>query len=153
MVDTKRELRDSIIKMHNDVLSNLSEDFTDYDIYHYTSPEGLQGIIESNKLRFTNRIYLNDKMEGKHALDLLVQAYDEIIEDMHPDKEEAIKQIKDYKENKIEKHGFKIFQCSFSCDKDNLSLWNYYTKDRSIKGYNINFSSKELCKKNGRNNS
>ena len=133
-------------EMHNDVLKDLFKNDTDYSIYHYTSPEGLQGIIESNKLRFTNRIYLNDKMEGKYSLDLLMNNYDSIINDEDLNKEQVIKKIKEYKESKIENYGFKIFQCSFSCDEDNLSLWNYYTKDRTIKGYNMKFSSQDLYK-------
>ena len=37
-----------------------------------------------------------------------------------------------------------VYQCSFSMEKDNLALWNYYTKSSGIKGYNICFSASEL---------
>ena len=38
-----------------------------------------------------------------------------------------------------------IYQCSFSTQNDNLSLWNYYTKSDGIKGYNLGFNSVELA--------
>ena len=40
-----------------------------------------------------------------------------------------------------------IYQCSFSIEPDNLSLWNYYKKNDGIKGYNLGFKSIELSNK------
>ena len=34
-------------------------------IYHYTSPEGLRGIIDSGELWLTNTAFVNDTTEGK----------------------------------------------------------------------------------------
>ena len=40
------------------------------DIYHYTSPDGLMGILKPNHLtfRFTNANYLNDTSEGEDVV-------------------------------------------------------------------------------------
>ena len=40
-------------------------------LYHYTSQEGLLGILQTNKLWMTNILYLNDSSEFTHTLDLV----------------------------------------------------------------------------------
>lgn len=39
---------------------------------------------------------------------------------------------------------FYIYQCSFSINKASLCLWNYYTKNNGIKGYNLKFNREKV---------
>ena len=112
-------------------------------IYHYTSATAMKSILESNTLRFTDRNYLNDFSEGKYVLKLCFDNINDLLENG---------EFKEYVKAGIEKRmrqpesreGFHIYQCSFSINKDNLSLWNYYTKSDSIKGYNIKLETDKL---------
>ena len=139
----------NFVSMYNSI------ELTDYvsersmDIYHYTSPGGLSSIIGKGKLRFTDRLFLNDKSEGTYVL----QLYRKVLNDLHLDLEEQFyvsaeksleKTLNEFDSYCMKKKLF-IYQCSFSCDQDSLCLWNYYTKGDSIKGYNIHFKSKALC--------
>ena len=102
-------------------------------VYHYTSLEGLKGIVENCKIRFSNIAYLNDKEE----LITGIKSYEKVI---------------GYKGNinellrAIEEMSRQIYVCSFSVEKDDLNLWNYYTKSNNSQGYNIKFNYKELVK-------
>ena len=111
-------------------------------IYHYTSPMGLNGILANHTLRFTDRNYLNDYSEGRYVLELCLKSRFEIVLPI-----EYRRYFKDYCRelwnNPTKKQRY-VYQCSFSIDSDNLSLWNYYTKSDGIKGYNIGFYSKDL---------
>ncbi len=113
-------------------------------IYHYTSPQGLNGILSNHTLRFTDRNFLNDYSEGRNVMQLCLKSRFEL----HLPKEYR----KYFKEccqllfdnpSKKKRH---IYQCSFSTQEDNLSLWNYYTKSDGIKGYNVGFNSFDLSK-------
>lgn len=111
-------------------------------IYHYTSPLGLNGILSNNTLRFTDRNYLNDYSEGRYVLELCLKSRFEL---MLP--KEHRKYFKEYCQKLFDNPSKKkryIYQCSFSIQDDNLSLWNYYTKSDGIKGYNIGFNSQVL---------
>ena len=44
------------------------------EIYHYTSPLGLNGIMSNNTLRFTDRNYLNDYSEGRYVIGLCLDS-------------------------------------------------------------------------------
>lgn len=35
---------------------------------------------------------------------------------------------------------FFVYQCSLTVDKDSLCMWNYYTNQDSIQGYNLIYS-------------
>ncbi|MCM1330262.1 MAG: DUF2971 domain-containing protein [Ruminococcus sp.] len=138
---------DNYLAVSNGILKSLSDD-DDCPIYHYTSVDGLKGIVENETLRFTNRFYLNDYTEGIYTFDLLISEFDNIFSDLAlllEKKDKIIKECQEYR-NKLDLRSFKTFQASFSLDSDSLCLWNYYTKgNNSIRGYNINFNSKELC--------
>lgn len=117
------------------------------DIYHYTSPEVMKIIADKGTLRFSDRFYLNDKSEGYYILDLVNDNIADVIDDNSPlyGKRDLIaKKCMEYKEE-FEQKDFKIYQVSFSLDKDSLCMWNYYTKGETIDGYNIHFYSDDLC--------
>lgn len=136
---------DNFLKATNNVLKELSTCEAKENIYHYTGIEGFKSIIENSSLRFTDRSYLNDKLEGVYVLDLFIDNYDYVVSEtpLGKAKEEMISAINDYKEH-IQEKIFKIFQASFSLDCDSLCMWNYYTKGNGIKGFNIGFDSSVL---------
>ena len=120
----------------------LQYDKSPSHIYHYTSPVGAMGIIQNNTLRFTDRNYLNDYSEGMYTLDLCLENLNDLTGEG---------KFRDYirrslEERKKNPNGdeFYIYQCSFSIDKDSLCLWNYYTKNNGIKGYNLKFNREKV---------
>ena len=130
-----------IVDIHNQSIAEHI-DTADYQIFHYTSPMGLNGIISNHSIRFTDRNYLNDYTEGRYVMRLclhsrcasrLPKEYRKFFRD---------KCEKVYNNPNIRK--CLVYQCSFSLSGDNLALWNYYTKGEGIKGYNLCFSAQEL---------
>lgn len=101
-------------------------------IYHYTSISGLQGILQSKTLRFTNIKYMNDKDEITAGLESVAQAC-KVSEE---DREKLL--------SAFTSHGTQTFVCCFSLDEDSLPMWNYYTKEINNQGYNIEFDDKKL---------
>lgn len=106
-------------------------------IYHYTSINGIKEILRSKKLWFTHIDYMNDRDEviagaeqlRKVGLENYAGQYSEIL------KSEA---------EQISKQDHKAFVCCFSQKRDELSMWNYYTKDINNQGYNLGFDYKKL---------
>ena len=58
-----------LLKINNTELSNYLS-VENRNIYHYTSPTGLNGIVSYHTLRFTDRNFLNDYSEGRYVIDL-----------------------------------------------------------------------------------
>lgn len=110
---------------------SYEENFEDKTIFHYTSVNGLEGILSKNELYFTNIRYMNDKDEISVGLHSVAKACGANQED-----EERLKKLIGIDEQ--------IFICCFSLDGDSLPMWNYYTKDSTNKGYNIEFEAKSL---------
>lgn len=111
------------------------------EIFHYTTADTLTKIIEQKKLRFSNRLYMNDSSEGQYVLDLCIRRIDDIwITNCKYDKCKFIKSIEELKK-RLNLQYFQFYQISFSLDKDNLTMWNYYSKGNGI---NIKFLKKSL---------
>lgn len=101
-------------------------------IFHYTSIGGLQGILSSKTLRFTNIKYMNDKDEIVAGLDSMAKACN------------ASEEERDNLRSAFISHGTQTFVCCFSLEDDSLPMWNYYTKEINNQGYNIEFDDKKL---------
>lgn len=114
-------------------------------ISHYTSPQGLKGIIENSSLHFTDRNFLNDSSEGIYVLDLISDNLEYICDDISFIKPFIKEKCNEYKEKAV-RNKFHTYQCSFSKNKDSLCMWNYYTKGDTIKGYSVNFNRELLIK-------
>ena len=106
-------------------------------IYHYTSPKGLEGILSSQSLWFTDFSVLNDESEGQYIYNLV----DDVLSSNKYIKE-YVDLVKDEISNFNSK--YKYFICSFSHNGDSLPMWNYYTKSASKLGYNVQFNSDDL---------
>lgn len=130
--------------------SKLHKKCLDY-IYHYTSPEGLEGIIKTNSLHFTNIHFLNDKTETIYTYEIIKKVLqnlkNKINEKLYIDIEKRTNRIisPNYLKNKTTIIGDNDFYiASFSTKKDDLALWNNYTKTSSKVGYNIKFNLEKL---------
>jgi hypothetical protein len=58
-------------------------------LYHYTSLQSAENIIQKNKLRFTNVLYLNDPNEAKLGLDICEEVIIPLIKEYASHKEQA----------------------------------------------------------------
>lgn len=101
-------------------------------IFHYTSIDGLEGILRNQKLRFTNIKYMNDKDEIIAGLDSMAKACD------------ASDEVRERLRSAFISLSIQTFVCCFSLEEDSLPMWNYYTKEINGQGYNIEFDDKKL---------
>lgn len=119
-------------------------------IYHYTSPEGLYGIIENSSLRFSDIQFLNDKSEYNHISKPLKIAFNELKESIPFDYDEILYYIDKQYETTVykilsgsgwnTKFGFTDMKHYVFCAskvEDSLGMWNYYVKNGKYQGYNI----------------
>lgn len=113
-------------------------------LYHYTSPEGLRGILENKTLHFTDAQFLNDVQECKDIFKHLKTLVDTGFEC----KQELLKKISEFAlialtdteyfgADPQDENTFRFFVFCASTDPDNLSMWNYYTKSPSSLGFSI----------------
>ena len=71
------EDKDALITQYEIFQGQVSEKYIDYNfqhknsIYHYTSAEGLMGIVASGTIRFTEYSSLNDATEGDYIFFVL----------------------------------------------------------------------------------
>lgn len=115
-------------------------------VFHYASIDTLLKILEKKKLRFSNRLYLNDYSEGRYVLDLCTKEIGAIWPNGSKyDKGEFLDEISILSEHLNNKQ-FHIYQASFSLNNDSLTMWNYYAREN---GANIKFSLQELVKSFG----
>lgn len=130
------------------------EEFSKFEtIYHYTSPSSLLEILKTGKLWFSDINYVNDESEINYTYTMMEEILS--INEKNID-QEFYKAIFTEVENRLtdkepetlweytHKKGF--FVASFSNDRDNLSLWNYYTKNQNMAGYNIGFNKNIIHK-------
>lgn len=155
MAKTKKEPIDEIIKVRRKLQSKFANDKTTINssiIYHYTSPEGILGILTNHTLWLSEITYMNDESEITYTFDLLTDI-------LAQNNNEICQTFKDSLKTNIEKrtqlpsnlfdyvNRDSIFVACFSTKNDELSLWNYYTKTGSMAGYNIGFKVDKLVEK------
>ena len=120
-------------------------DLTTADSFHYTSPEGLKGILETRTFHFTDSQFLNDYHEKLNINDELETfwknnraKYDKNFASL----------LKDIRVEKYEDTGFsfldtgkmntcRYFVFSMSEKSDSLTMWKYYAKRKDYEGYCI----------------
>jgi hypothetical protein len=109
-------------------------------LYHYTSGQGLFGIISSGELHCSNINFLNDPSEKSYFQDLLTSVFNESTES-----KEIYKALySDSFQRSVLTPG-ETFIASFSKNDDSLSMWNYYAKGN---GYNIGLDIDSVIKEN-----
>lgn len=118
-------------------------------VYHYTSPDGILGILKGRTLQFTDCQYLNDIGEMVYMKEPFDKAYKRIIKErgeLDPNTRDLIYSVFASPYEKIDiKHSNKeitftnnryyVLCTSLNCDTANM--WNYYVKNSVYKGYNL----------------
>ncbi len=122
--------------------------------YHYTSAEGLQGILKTRTLHFTDCQYLNDYQERVNINNDLSTFWYRHKQEYE---KEFYKLLMDYRLEQYEDNQFsymesdmisdwidepaKYFVLSASSNSDSLSLWKYYSKSGKYDGYCIGLNT------------
>lgn len=109
-----------------------------FKLYHYTTYEGLKGILESKKLWLTDYRYLNDPTEILYGRDIIIKAiksYNSTIplSSSHQFYEKIIEFYPDF----VKKNEIYIF--SFCEEKDYYPAWRFYGEEGN--GFSIKFNS------------
>ena len=92
-------------------------------IYHYTSLDGLVGIVESQSLWLSDYSYLNDTRELTHGLDIVRGVIDDIAKNESNDN--VLNLLQSWLQG-IEKSENRVCVASLSADGDSLSQWRAY---------------------------
>lgn len=125
------------------IIKSITNNLPQY-IYHYTSPIGLMGILQSKKLWCTRSDYLNDRTELLYAYEVVSEVIEENIFSLDFKLFFKERFLGGFEEDQADKRRKSHYICSFSSAKDELGLWNYYTKSIDHAGYNIGFVSSDL---------
>ena len=124
-------------------------------VYHYTSPDGILGILKNKTLRFTDCQYLNDKGEFVYIRVPFEKAYKKIIQERGESDENLDGFIDEFfispyvylsfKNNVNKNSSSKKFSIGYnryyvlctSINPDTANMWNYYVKNGIYQGYNL----------------
>ena len=125
------------------------------DLFHYTSPVGLNSILfgDSSKVTMWASRYdcLNDFSEGGVVGPVFQEACMELKETGEIDEylynlfskvapaRTILLHYFDGKKIRITRPECDRYICSFSKNKDSLAMWNYYSKGSKYEGFNIGF--------------
>jgi len=138
--------------LYNACTQNLIEKILIDDIiYHYTSPVGLEKILNSNTIRFSDSAFVNDSSETRYIYEVILDVLGNhnFTAKLEDDVQEFLQFLSrsvlmdEQSENKSEPNSLR-YLCCFSMNPDSLSLWNYYTKTPTGAGFNVGFSFKEF---------
>ena len=116
------------------LVASFADSFDDL-IYHYTSPAGLRGIIDSGELWLTNTAFVNDTTEG---IALKKKTYLFKKGDL---KNEFLQEAWDSFINKDSIEDNVYYMISFSEKRNSLDQWRAYGS------YCISFEAKELARR------
>jgi len=113
-------------------------------IYHYTTVEGVKGIIESDALQASSVFFMNDSTEVRHSLEIIMDRLDELLP---IDKSRTVAQhilASAFTKFVADADTFADAYVSCFCRKDDLlSQWRAYGKEETC--YSIKFSVKVLA--------
>ncbi|MGD9971333.1 MAG: DUF2971 domain-containing protein [Sulfuricurvum sp.] len=141
---------DKILREEN-LRTGLEEtDYSNYQVYHYTNIQGLQGIIDSEALWMTDFQYMNDSQEINHGIQLAESILRELkSSERYIGKEDYLKIWEKFVETGVDR---RICISCFSLDNgDSLSQWRGYAdKGAGISiGFNVSewkFWNKDLTR-------
>ncbi|MCX5643270.1 MAG: DUF2971 domain-containing protein [Phycisphaerae bacterium] len=121
----------------------MSEKIEPTHLYHYTTAEGLKGIVEKQELWATHIFYLNDWKELWHGRGELSKALEENLPAIGDDNERRIGQEISGLLKSSPAPSINVFVCSFSGAQEgnDLSQWRAYCQDG---GYSIGFPRDKL---------
>lgn len=120
-------------------------------LYHYTSINSLQSILENKQLWVTHSRFMNDAGESEYFWEVLHEVLNEFALDYAPD--DDITELSEFVKKtllnskdiflKIKESFDKFYLLSFSMSSDSLSMWNYYGKND---GYCIGMYPNQIWK-------
>ena len=110
-------------------------------LWHYTTPEGLTGIIESNSLWATDVFYLNDSAEFIHGIDIARKIIKQKISSLVGDEKKRSERFDTDLSFIGPNHKRPVYVCSLSKTKDELSQWRAYCRGG---GFSIGFPRQGL---------
>ena len=122
--------------MIEELRGQLFENEPKATLYHYTSLQGLMGIIESRKLRASDVRYMNDSTELTYALNLLQNAINDRT-DSTADERTTLSVFSAWLRDQINT-GPMLFSASFRANGNLLSQWRGYSNHG--KGISLGFN-------------
>jgi len=122
------------------ILEEIIEYPAPSELYHYTSQQGLLGVLSTDSLWATNIHYLNDYTEFDLALNLSRNILNKKLSETK-DKQRT-KKIKCLLDNLYSLIGGNVYVSSFSQKRDLLSQWRAY--EGSVGGFSIGINSSNL---------
>jgi len=109
-------------------------------LYHYTNLTGLQGIVESGNLWFTDVAFLNDASEMQFGIDLIEAYFTELRPILNELEKELLRRASPSESPTDPSMGF--FVSCFCRSRDLLSQWRAY--GASGGGYALGFAASDL---------
>jgi hypothetical protein len=109
-------------------------------LFHYTSAEGLLGILGTHTMRFSDAAYLNDGSESIYGLRMFSQAVDLVVADATEQEKDGAAQLKKGVEALMD--AFQPIIFCFSRRNNLLNQWRDYGRD--IIAYCIEFDVPKL---------
>ncbi len=126
-----RQFHDQWLEYHTSV--------KDLVLYHYTTPEGLNGILESRSLRCGHASYFNDPNEIMYGMELILEAlHTERASESRGDIQAFLDGLKMYVEITFTTYRFDPFIACFCESSTLLSQWRNYATGGM--GYCIGFN-------------
>lgn len=102
----------------------MSKESGEVYLYHYTTADGLRGIVKNEKIWATEVLYLNDSEEYNGGIKLAQNHLRALQEEALAGKNNCEAARLDWLIKEIKK--MRIYVCSFSKEKDDLSQWRAY---------------------------
>lgn len=136
----KHTLRDKIVYTSQITIGYAT------DVFHYTSPEGVMGILGNREIFFTDAQFLNDYQERRSINDELKRFWESHHREYDKNFYHLFKgmSVDTYEDNEFAyidgmtiEETYRYFVLSASMNKDSLSMWKYYAKNGNYNGYNI----------------
>jgi Protein of unknown function (DUF2971) len=128
-----------------DILNDVLSRKPDKPLYHYTTQRGLLGIIKSRQIWVTHTQYLNDRREFLHAVDLVREQIQELLNEPRrvgldqSAREDALAKMRSALS--MSPQSINVCVCSFSEERDSLSQWRAYG---GPSGFAVGFASEVL---------
>ncbi|MGI5891939.1 MAG: DUF2971 domain-containing protein [Bacillota bacterium] len=145
-------------------LVGTSENEYSGSMYHYTSPQGVLGILQKDeiKFQFTRFDCVNDISEGQDIQKQYSAVCDDLfkssvidrdfyhlIKELKPNRRrlfiftsnqtEHTKEQKLYQADICQECEYEAYICCFSREADSLPMWNYYITNGNYQGYSLGF--------------
>lgn len=136
-------LKDLWQKYQNEIREIQDDKSKQPCLYHYTTAEGLIGILSSDRIRATDIIFLNDKSEMNYAIQLLEECQSSLVSQLPS---VLVKKLLEMVVATLQrlKFTFRPFVACFCEDGNLLNQWRAYGSNGG--GFAIGFDREDLFK-------